>query len=468
MSEAHTFHPTVLREYDIRGIVGQTLNPADARAVGRAFGTVVARGGGKTVCVGYDGRLSSPELEAALVDGLVACGLHVLRIGLGPTPMLYFATRDREAAAGIMITGSHNPPNYNGIKMMLGKGPVYGQQIQDIGIIASKADYVSGQGSSEQIDVKDDYVARMLKDYDGTRELKIAWDAGNGATGEILRRLTAKLPGQHILLFDEIDGNFPNHHPDPTVEKNLVDLKAAVAEHGCDIGIGFDGDGDRIGAIDHLGRVVWGDQLVAIYAGDVLKEHPGATIIADVKASQTLFDEIARLGGNPLMWKTGHSLLKAKMAETGSPLAGEMSGHIFFADKWYGFDDALYCAVRLIGLVSKLGVSLADLRDRLPDVINTPETRFQADEELKFKVVQEVKARLKAAGADVNDIDGVRVKTPDGWWLLRASNTQDVLVARAESGTTEGLERLKAMVVEQLEQSGLEAPSFEGGGNAAH
>ncbi|NUB14189.1 phosphomannomutase [Azospirillum brasilense] len=466
MSEAHIFHPTVLREYDIRGIVGSTLTAADARAVGRAFGTVVARGGGKTVCVGYDGRLSSPELEAAMVEGLVACGLHVLRIGLGPTPMLYFATRDREAAAGIMITGSHNPPDYNGIKMMLGKGPVYGQQILDIGTIASKADYVSGEGSSEQLDIKDAYVERLLRDYDGIRDLTIAWDAGNGASGEILRRLTAKLPGKHVLLFDEIDGNFPNHHPDPTVEKNLVDLKAAVAEHGCDIGIGFDGDGDRIGAIDHLGRVVWGDQLVAIYAADVLKSHPGATIIADVKASQTLFDEIARLGGNPLMWKTGHSLLKAKMAETGSPLAGEMSGHIFFADKWYGFDDALYCAVRLIGLVSKLNQPLSELRDRLPDVVNTPETRFQVSEERKFQVVQEVKARLKAEGADVNDIDGVRVKTADGWWLLRASNTQDVLVARAESGTPEGLERLKGMVVAQLEASGLQAPSFEDGGSA--
>jgi len=464
MSEAHNFHPTVLREYDIRGIVGKTLNPADARAVGRAFGTVVARGGGKTVCVGYDGRLSSPELEAALVEGLVATGLHVLRIGLGPTPMLYFATRDREAAAGIMITGSHNPPDYNGIKMMLGKGPVYGQQILDLGTIAAKADYVSGQGSSEHVDVKDEYVERLLKDYDGLRDLKVAWDAGNGASGEILRRLTAKLPGEHILLFDEIDGNFPNHHPDPTVEKNLVDLKKAVADNGCDLGIGFDGDGDRIGAIDHLGRVVWGDQLVAIYAADVLKSHPGATIIADVKASQTLFDEISKNGGKPLMWKTGHSLLKAKMAETGSPLAGEMSGHIFFADKWYGFDDALYCGVRLIGLVSKLGVSLADLRDRLPDVVNTPETRFQIDEERKFKVVEEVKERLKAEGANVNDIDGVRVTTPDGWWLLRASNTQDVLVARAEAFSEDGLERLKSTLIEQLKQSGLSAPSFDGDG----
>ncbi|HYH39494.1 MAG TPA: phosphomannomutase/phosphoglucomutase [Azospirillum sp.] len=468
MSQSHQFHPTVLREYDIRGIVGQTLTEADARAVGRAFGTVVVRGGGKTACVGYDGRLSSPALEAAMVEGLASTGLHVLRIGLGPTPMLYFATRDRGADAGIMITGSHNPPDYNGIKMMLGKGPVYGDMIQNLGRLAAAGDYAVGDGSAERVDVRDAYVARLLKDYDGTRDLTIAWDAGNGASGEILRRLTARLPGKHILLFDEIDGTFPNHHPDPTVEKNLVDLKRAVAEHGCDLGIGFDGDGDRIGAIDHLGRVVWGDQLVAIYAADVLKSHPGATIIADVKASQTLFDEIARHGGKPLMWKTGHSLLKAKMAETGSPLAGEMSGHIFFADKWYGFDDALYCGVRLAGLVSKLGVPLAELRDRLPAVLNTPETRFQTSEERKFAVVAEVKGRLKAAGATVNDIDGVRVNTPDGWWLLRASNTQDVLVARAEAFTEDGLERLKGALVEQLKLSGLKEPSFEGGGDAAH
>jgi len=465
MTGTHSFHPTVLREYDIRGIVGTTLTEADARAVGRAFGTVVVRGGGTSACVGYDGRLSSPALEAAMVEGLASTGLKVFRIGLGPTPMLYFATRDLNADAGVMITGSHNPPEYNGIKMMLGKGPVYGTMIQELGRIAGAGDYAVGAGSSERIDVQDRYVERLLKDYDGTRDLKVAWDAGNGASGEILRRLTAKLPGTHVLLFDEIDGTFPNHHPDPTVEKNLVDLKKAVAEHGCDIGIGFDGDGDRIGAIDHLGRVVWGDQLVAIYASDVLKAHPGATIIADVKTSQTVFDEIARHGGTPLMWKTGHSLLKAKMAEVGSPLAGEMSGHIFFADKWYGFDDALYCAVRLIGLVSKLGVPLSELRDRLPAVVNTPETRFQVSEERKFQVVEEVRARLQAEGADVNGIDGVRVNTPDGWWLLRASNTQDVLVARAEAPSQEKLERLKATLVEQLKKSGLAEPSFEGGGH---
>ncbi len=459
MTEAHRFHPTILREYDIRGVVGETLSSADLRALGRAFGTLVVRQGGRRVCVGYDGRISSPDLEAALVGGLVACGLTVERIGLGPTPMLYYATREREADAGLMITGSHNPPHYNGIKMMLGKGPFYGQAILDLGVATAAADYVTGVGEAVEIDVRQAYVERLLRDYDGPRPLKVAWDAGNGATGEILRRLTARLPGEHVLLFDDIDGTFPNHHPDPTVAENLVDLQRLVAEQGCDLGIGFDGDGDRIGAIDHLGRIVWGDQLLALYAAVVLKSHPGATIIADVKASQTLFDEVARLGGQPLMWKTGHSLLKAKMAETGSPLAGEMSGHIFFADKWYGFDDALYCAVRLLALVSHAGVTLAELRDRLPAVINTPEIRFQVSEERKFAVVNEVRSRLREAGVAVIDIDGVRVNTPDGWWLLRASNTQDVLVARAEAFTDAGLVRLKALLAEQLGRSGVEAPA---------
>ncbi|WP_119677714.1 phosphoglucomutase/phosphomannomutase PgmG [Indioceanicola profundi] len=463
MTLAHQFHPTVLREYDIRGIIGKTLTADDARAIGRGFGTIVARAGGRRVAIGYDGRLSSPELEAACVEGLVSTGLSVVRIGLGPTPMLYFTVRHMNLDAGVMITGSHNPPDYNGFKMMLGKAPFFGEQILQIGKLAAEGDFVTGQGSSEQIDVKDAYVDRLLQDYDGTTPLKCAWDAGNGATGEILRRLVARLPGEHITLFDEIDGNFPNHHPDPTVPENLEDITETVHKEKCALGIAFDGDGDRIGAIDEKGRIVWGDQLVAIYAMDVLKDHPGATIIADVKASQTLFDEIERNGGKPLMWKTGHSLLKAKMAETGSPLAGEMSGHIFFADKYYGFDDALYCGIRLLGLVSRMG-PLSALRDRLPPVLNTPEVRFQVNEERKFAAIDEIKARVKADAAgnpdlQVNDIDGVRVKTPDGWWLLRASNTQDVLVARAEAFSEEGLERLKGFIKEQLKASGIEAPA---------
>lgn len=457
MSLAYQFHPTVLREYDIRGVIGKTLGPDDARAIGRAFGSMVVRSGGKRIAVGYDGRLSSPGLEAALVEGLTSTGLHVVRIGLGPTPMLYFATRHLPADAGIMITGSHNPPDYNGFKMMLGKAPVFGETILEIGKVAAAGDFVTGEGSAETVDIRDVYVDRLVQDYDGTTPLKIVWDAGNGATGEILRRLVKKLPGEHVTLYDDIDGTFPNHHPDPTVPENLEDIIERLHAEKAAIGIAFDGDGDRIGAIDEKGRIVWGDQLIAIYAADVLKTHPGATIIADVKASQTLFDEIARLGGHPLMWKTGHSLLKAKMAETGSPLAGEMSGHIFFADKYYGFDDALYCAVRLIGLVSRTG-PLSALRDRLPAVLNTPEVRFQVDEERKFASVREIQERVRASGAQVNDIDGVRVTTPDGWWLLRASNTQDVLVARAEAYSAEGLERLKASIREQLKLSGIAAP----------
>ncbi|HEX4504158.1 MAG TPA: phosphomannomutase/phosphoglucomutase [Alphaproteobacteria bacterium] len=459
-STGHNFHPSVLREYDIRGIVGTTLSTADAYAIGRAYATRILRDGGKTIALGFDGRLSSPELAQAVAEGLLSTGVNVKRVGLGPTPMLYFAVKHLHADAGIMVTGSHNPPTHNGFKMALYGGPVYGDAIQEIGRLAAAGDFETGQGTIEDLDIQDIYVDRLVQDYlPGARDLKIVWDSGNGASGEILRRMTAKLPGQHILLFDEIDGNFPNHHPDPTVPENLIDLQKAVAEHKADLGVGFDGDGDRIGAIDSTGRIVWGDQLLAIYAKEVLETRPGGVIIADVKASQVLFDEIARLGGQPLMFKTGHSLIKAKMAETDSPLAGEMSGHIFFADKWYGFDDALYCAVRLAALVSKAGEPLSAIVDRLPTVFNTPETRFDVEASRKFQVIVEVKERLAAdPSLKVNDIDGVRVNTPDGWWLARASNTQEVLVARAEASSLEGLERLKKQLVHQLGLSGISPP----------
>ncbi len=455
---AHQFNNTLLREYDVRGVVGKTLFPVDAEALGAAFATYVGKlFNTKTpsIAIGYDGRLSSTTLEATLLGGLLSAGAKVTRVGLGPTPMLYFTVKHFGLDAGMMITGSHNPPDYNGFKMLTKSGPIYGSMIKEIGAIAEKGSYASGTGSQETKDIRELFVARLIKDYDGIKPLRIVWDAGNGAAGEILRMMTAKLPGEHFLLFDDIDGTFPNHHPDPTVEENLVDLRHNVAKHKAHIGIGFDGDGDRIGAIDEHGRIVAGDQLLAIYAGDVLTRKPGATIIADVKASETVFQDIRNNGGNALMWKTGHSLLKAKMAETGAPLAGEMSGHIFFADKYYGYDDALYAGVRLAGLVSRSGGSLAKLRDRLPTVFNTPEIRVNTTEERKFKIVEEVKARLKTAGAQVNDIDGVRVKTKDGWWLLRASNTQDVLVARAEALTQKGLDNLKAELAEQLKQSGI-------------
>jgi phosphomannomutase len=469
MAFSHHFDPTVLREYDIRGIVGRTLHAADAFAIGRAFGTIVSRGGGKRVAVGYDGRLTSPELEQALVDGLRASGMQVLRIGRGPTPMLYYTATTLETDGAVMVTGSHNPPDYNGFKMMLGRKPFFGEQILEIGRLAETGDVVAEASGSEQVvAVADDYVARLLSDWDGgDRMLKVVWDNGNGAAGDALEKLVASLPGEHVVLNGPIDGNFPAHHPDPTVPANLAELIAEVRARGADIGIAFDGDADRIGLVDDTGEILFGDQILVLLARDVLKAHPGATIIADVKASQVLFDEVAKAGGVPLMWKTGHSLIKSKMAETGSPLAGEMSGHIFFADRWYGFDDALYAAVRTLGILARLGTPLSEVRKALPHVINTPEVRFDCDDRRKFAVIAEVADRLSAEGAKVSATDGVRVQTADGWWLLRASNTQAVLVARCEAATQAGLERLKAALVAQLVASGLSEPDFAGG-NAGH
>jgi phosphomannomutase len=378
--------------------------------------------------------------------------------------MLYFAATTQEADGAIMVTGSHNPPDYNGFKMMLGRKPFFGAAIADLGRAAAAGDVVAATtGEQAALDVSADYVARLLADWDGgDRMLKVVWDNGNGAAGEVLQRLVAGLPGEHIVLNAEIDGRFPAHHPDPTVPRNLQQLIAAVRAEAADIGIAFDGDADRIGCVDDTGEILFGDQLLVLLARDVLAAHPGATIIADVKASQVLFDEVRLAGGVPLMWKTGHSLIKAKMAETGAPLAGEMSGHIFFADKWYGFDDALYAAVRVLGIVARMDGTLSGVRRALPQVLNTPELRFDCDEARKFRVIEEVAARLNQAGAQVSLTDGVRVLTPDGWWLLRASNTQAVLVARAEAATQEGLERLKATLVAQLAASGLAAPDFSG------
>jgi len=450
----HRFDPTSLREYDIRGVVGKTLGIEDAYAIGRGFGTRVRRAGGRRVAVGYDGRVSSPSLEAALIEGLTKSGVDVVRIGLGPTPMLYYAEATLEVDGGIQITGSHNPAEYNGFKMVLQHRPFFGEDIQSIGRMAEAGDWDEGTGDVSSAEIMNLYVERLLAGYAGGA-FRIGWDAGNGASGPIVERLVKLLPGEHHALYTEVDGRFPNHHPDPTEEKNLADLKALVIEKGLDFGIAFDGDGDRIGAIDGKGRVIWGDQLLAILAEPVLRAEPGATIIADVKASQALYDRIAELGGKPLMWKTGHSLIKTKMKETHAPLAGEMSGHIFFAHEYYGFDDAHYAAIRLIQAVRLLGGALTALRDAMPAMVNTPEMRFQVDESRKFAVIDEVLDRLEAEGADVNRTDGARVNTPDGWWLLRASNTQDVLVARAEAKDQAGLDRLMAMIDAQLAASGL-------------
>ena len=458
----HHFNETVLREYDIRGIIGETLGPDDARAIGRGFATLLRRAGGSKVAVGYDGRVSSPMLEHALVEGLTGSGCDVVRVGMGPTPMLYYAEASAEEVhGGIQITGSHNPANYNGFKMVFQGRPFFGEDIQLLGRMATDGDWDDGTGQVETREIMAEYVDRLLSGLDGIDgealgKLRIGWDAGNGAAGPALEALAAKLPGEHHLLFTEVDGNFPNHHPDPTVEANLADLKALVADKQLDFGVAFDGDGDRIGAIDGEGRVIWGDQLLMIYAEDLLKNRPNATIIADVKASRALFDHVSACGGNPLMWKTGHSLIKSKMKETASPLAGEMSGHVFFADTYYGFDDALYAGVRLIAASARLGKSVTQLRSDMPAMLNTPEMRFQVDESRKFAAIGEIAARIAASDAVADTTDGVRVTTDDGWWLIRASNTQDVLVARAESDSEAGLERLLASIDEQLALSGLE------------
>jgi phosphomannomutase len=470
MPSGHQFHPSILREYDIRGIVGETLSAADARALGQAFAAMTAAKSGKEaprIAVGRDGRLSSPELEAALVAGIRATGATAVRIGQGPTPMLYYAAFELPVEAGIMVTGSHNPPTHNGFKMTIGGKPVYGDMIRELGRSAQAGSPTASQGGEEQIDIREAYTAKVLAALGGAdiAGLKVGWDAGNGAAGEIMARLTARLPGKHMLLNEVIDGRFPAHHPDPTEPENLHQLQELVAREKLDLGIAFDGDGDRIGAIDAKGRIVWGDQLLAILGRDVLSKQPGATIIADVKASQALFDEILRAGGTPLMWKTGHSLIKTKMAELKSPLAGEMSGHVFFADTFYGFDDALYCGLRLLNIVANSRESLAAMRDKLPQLVNTPELRFDCADERKFKVVEEVKGRLQKAGAKVNAIDGVRVNTPDGWWLLRASNTQPVLVARCESANEAGLDRLKGDLRAALASSGVELPDEASAGH---
>ena len=450
----HQFDPTALREYDIRGIVGKSLGPADATAIGRGFATRLRQAGGTRVVVGYDGRHSSPALEAALVAGLCAGGVDVVRIGLSPSPMLYFAEATLEVDGGIQITASHNPAEYNGFKMVMGHAPFFGDDIQDLATLAASGDWSTGAGTVTTADVLDDYVERLVAGYAGGA-YRIGWDTGNGAAGPVIEALVKRLPGEHHVIFAEVDGNFPNHHPDPTEEANLADLKRLVTEKRLDFGLAFDGDGDRIGAVDALGRVLWGDQILSILVEPALRDQPGAPIVADVKSSQALFDRITALGGEPVMAATGHSLMKTAMTRTGAPLGGELSGHLFFAGDYYGFDDAHYAAVRLIRAVDLSGRSLAALRDAMPGLVATPDLRFPVEDTRKFAVVDAVIARLTAAGTAMILIDGARVTTADGWWLLRASNTQAMLTVRAEARDQTALDALLAEVDAHLAAVGV-------------
>tara|TARA_B100000686_G_C16797418_1_gene983425 strand:+ start:1001 stop:2407 length:1407 start_codon:yes stop_codon:yes gene_type:complete len=455
--------PSILREYDIRGLVGQTLTENDAFVIGRAMATILNKKYKITapkIVVAYDGRHSSPLFSSFLCEGLCVSGCEVIEIGCGPTPLLYFTVEYLASNAGIMITGSHNPPEFNGFKFVVDGKPFYGPSIKELGVIVERQDFLEGKGSIVKKDLSGAYIESLLNLCGSLLPNKVVWDPGHGATAEIIKTLIDRLPGQHILVNGSIDGAFPSHHPDPTIPENLNEIISIVKQKNYDLGFAFDGDGDRIGVIDELGRIIWGDQLLALLARDVLVDYPGGSIIADVKSSQVVFEEISRLGGMPIIWKTGHSCIKDKMLELSAPLAGEMSGHIFFNDHWFGFDDAIYTALRLLAMLKNSNSSLSQLYDSLPKLVNTPEIRFDCPDDQKFTVVSEVARNLEKNGADVLSIDGVRVTKDGGWWLLRASNTQPVLVARCEAKDIQTLREIKSELLYYLSKSKVTLPDL--------
>jgi phosphomannomutase / phosphoglucomutase len=424
---------TIFREYDIRGIADSELLSPDIEQLGRGLGTYLRRkSGGRSINVGRDCRVSSTRLRDALVKGLRAAGCDVTDIGVVPTPVLYYSAQHWKASGAIMITGSHNPPEYNGFKTVCGPGTLHGEAIQDVRRLIEREDFEQGSGILSAIDAVTPYVDEIAGQFQFSRRVKLVADAGNGTAGPVIERIFKKLNVEATDLFFEMDGKFPNHHPDPTVPANLTYLVDKVRETGAELGIAFDGDSDRIGAVDEKGDVVYGDLLLLIYAREILQRKPGATFIGEVKCSQVMYDEIAKLGGNGIMYKTGHSLIKAKMKEEHAELAGEMSGHMFFGDRYYGYDDALYAACRLIEIVSRSGKPLSAQLAGVPKMVSTPEIRVDCPDELKFQIVQRVAEHFKKKYKTV-DIDGVRILFPQGWGLLRASNTQPVLVMRFEA-----------------------------------
>jgi phosphomannomutase/phosphoglucomutase len=437
--------PTIFREYDIRGVADVELLDADIHLLGQAFGTFLQRHAGKKVALGRDTRLSSPRLHDALLRGLVASGCAVTDLGIVPTPVLYYSVFHLGTDGGVMITGSHNPPEFNGFKTVCGSSTIHGEAIQEVRKIIETGDLAGGSGSVTEADVVTPYVDEVASQFHFPRRVKVVVDAGNGTGGPVMHRIFEKLNADAIEMFFDMDGRFPNHHPDPTVVANLEPLIAKVRETKADLGIAFDGDTDRIGAVDETGTVIYGDQLMIIYGREILTRKPGATFIGEVKCSQLMYDDLAARGGNPIMWKTGHSLIKAKMQETRAELAGEMSGHMFFADRYYGFDDALYAACRLMEIVANSGRPLSAQLADLPKTVTTPEIRVDCPDELKFEVVRRAAEELKAGHKTV-DVDGVRVLFPQGWGLVRSSNTQPVLVMRFEATTPELLRAYRSEV----------------------
>lgn len=442
-------NPNIFREYDIRGIADTDLVDDTVRAVGKAFATLFLREGRKKVIVGRDVRLSSERIRNALVDGITSTGMHVIDVGVVPTPAQYFAIVHYKVDGGIMVTGSHNPIEYNGLKMSRGLGAVYGQEIQKLKQMIEKEDFETGKGEVEIRPILDEYINTLRSRTNLQRPLKIVIDSGNGTGGLVAPQLFESLGCEVICLYCEPDGRFPNHLPDPTVPKYVKDLQEKVLETKADIGLGFDGDSDRLGVIDDRGRMVFADRLLAIFARDTLTRFPGAPIVFDVKCSQALPEVIKEAGGQPVMWKTGHSLLKAKMKELNAPLAGEMSGHMFFADNYFGFDDGFFAACRILQILSATEGTMAQLHDSVPAFESTPEIRVECADEAKFQIVSELVTYFQNQ-YEVIDVDGARVLFGDGWGLVRASNTQPVLVLRFEAKTKERLKEIVGIFKEVL------------------
>ena len=453
---------SIIREYDIRGVYNQTLTEDTAYLVGWSFAKYVKKHSEfKTniVNVCRDGRLSSPTLCSNLIKGLCDGGVNVEDIGVGPTPLLYYSTFVHKIDAGIMVTGSHNPPEYNGFKFIFNQKPFFGDHIKELYKTSKqyeKEKIVASRGTIRKVSFIDDYVKMLLDTCQINKEMKIAWDPGNGAAGEVAARLCGHLFGTHHIINEKIDGTFPAHHPDPTVKENLMQLIDLVREKECDFGIAFDGDGDRIGIVDKFGRIVWGDKLLIFLARDILSRKPGSSIIADIKASKVFFDEVKKAGGKPVMWKTGHSNIKQHMKDINSPLAGEMSGHIFIADQYFGYDDALYTAIRFIKLLAESDKPLHEMLDELPHTYVTPEIRIECEDLRKFVVVENIQNKLKQQELKFISIDGIRLDFEEGWWLLRASNTQPALVCRIEATSKDAILRefvnIKKLLAEEYVQ----------------
>ena len=438
-------NPLIFREYDIRARVGIDLSAEEVFLLGRTLGAYYRRQGKRRLVVGRDCRLSSPEWQARLMEALVACGCQVMDIGMCPTPVLYFAVRHLEAEGGIMVTASHNPPEFNGFKICNGYQTIFGEEIQELLRPVQQGDFIAGAGSREVQEIIPAYQDYLAQNLNISRPLRMGLDAGHGTAGAVALPLFRRLGCEVWPLYCEPDGRFPAHEPDPTIEANLEDLKALVLEQRLDFGVAYDGDGDRLGVIGPQGEVIWGDQLLVLFSRAVLQDHPGATIIGEVKCSQRLYDDVARHGGRPLMWKTGHSLIKQKMLEEGALLAGEMSGHLFFADRYFGYDDAIYATGRLLELLARTKKSLTDLLADLPPACITPEIRRDCPDRLKFQVVESVKARLKGQ-YPIIEVDGVRFLHSEGWGLVRASNTQPALVLRFEATSKAALQEIKDLV----------------------